>query len=441
MYAAARAAPISGKRNQESLERLHSEENTEEVIDLSQSVGNYIIDVEGNTILDMNASATGSVLGYNPDDYFFWSLNSLSKLAPKRANPNALPAEDADDLIRENVLPSAPLGQTFVHFAEGSTATDANELAASVAMKHYAKAHGIEDMGKVSVVGFNNSHHGDSTTTLSFSSDDANPEGKTAFPWPRAEFPKMRYPFAYNQKANAAEEDRCVQGLADLVKSQRSAGTHVAAVFIEPMSSFGQEMATPTFYKKVIAFAKSEGIALVVDETKTGMGSSGKNWAHEHWYLFEGQEPDFVTFGGKAGVAGFFSNKSHKLDDADTAAMLKHVKADKLTAYGNTWETIANENLLHKLGDTSSFLKIELERVGKEMGDVHTVRGYGTHLAFDCSDGYLLQRWLWRNGINVGRCGPNTISLRPALILGPHDAAHLRNTMLKYHPNFVINYD
>ena len=108
-----------------------------------------------------------------------------------------------------------------------------------------------------------------------------------------------------------------------------------------------------------------------------------------------------LTAGELAGVAGFFSNKSHKLDDADTAAMLKHVKADKLTAYGNTWETIANENLLHKLGDTSSFLKIELERVGKEMGDVHPVRGYGTHLAFDCSDGYLLQRWLWRNGIRL----------------------------------------
>ena len=77
---------------------------------------------------------------------------------------------------------------------------------------------------------------------------------------------------------------------------------------MEPMSSFEQEMATPTFYKKVINFAKSEGIALIVDEAKTGMGSSGKNWAHEYWYLHEGQEPDFVTFGGKSGVAGFFAN-------------------------------------------------------------------------------------------------------------------------------------
>ena len=113
----------------------------------------------------------------------------------------------------------APIGQTYVHFASGSTITDANDLAVSVAMKNYAKAHGIEDMGKLSVVGFNNSNHGTSTTTMSFSSDDANPEGLPAFPWPRAEFPKMKYPFAYNQKANAAEEDRCVHSLVELVKT------------------------------------------------------------------------------------------------------------------------------------------------------------------------------------------------------------------------------
>jgi len=29
----------------------------------------------------------------------------------------------------------------------------------------------------------------------------------------------------------------------------------------------------------------SEGIPFIVDETKTGMGASGKNWAHEYWYL------------------------------------------------------------------------------------------------------------------------------------------------------------
>ena len=122
---------------------------------------------------------------------------------------------------------------------------------------------------------------------------------------------------------------------------------------MEPMSSFGQEMATPTFYKKVIKYAKSEGIALIVDETKTGLGSSGKNWAHEYWYLHEGQEPDFVTFGGKSSVAGFFANNKEMVEAADKASMLQSVNKDSLLNYGKVWKTIENENLLHYGTDTA----------------------------------------------------------------------------------------
>lgn len=68
-------------------------------------------------------------------------------------------------------------------------------------------------MSKLCVVGFNNSNHGSSTAALSFSSVDANPHGLPAFPWPKAEFPRLKYPLAYNHKANAEEESRCVKVL------------------------------------------------------------------------------------------------------------------------------------------------------------------------------------------------------------------------------------
>lgn len=67
----------------------------------------------------------------------------------------------------------------------------------------------------------------------------------------------MKFPLGYNQKENAAEEERCFESLVDIVNESRSTGSHVAAIFMEPLSSFGQEMATATFYKKVIDFAKS----------------------------------------------------------------------------------------------------------------------------------------------------------------------------------------
>lgn len=70
------------------------------------------------------------------------------------------------------------------------------------------------------------------------------------------------------------------------------------------------------FYKKIRALCSHEGIPFIVDETKTGFGQSGKMWAHEYWYLNEknGGCADMITFGGKAGISGFYSTREFKLD-------------------------------------------------------------------------------------------------------------------------------
>jgi 4-aminobutyrate aminotransferase/(S)-3-amino-2-methylpropionate transaminase len=77
-------------------------------------------------------------------------------------------------------------------------------------------------------------------------------------------------------------------------------------------------MATPNFFKGLRALAKDEGVPFIVDETKTGMSSTGKNWGHQWWYLADDQAPDFVTFGGKSGISGFYSTLAHRLEEATT---------------------------------------------------------------------------------------------------------------------------
>lgn len=108
--------------------------------------------------------------------------------------------------------------------------------------------------------------------------------------------------------------------------------------------------------------------------------------------------------------------------------------------FGKTWEIIADQNLLQLQKDTSSFMKIELDRIGRETGLIDgPVRGYGTHLGFDChteSSANSLQRWFFATGIQALKCGPRTFGLRPALTLGVFDAAQLRDNMEAYHPNF-----
>lgn len=42
---------------------------------------------------------------------------------------------------------------------------------------------------------------------------------------------------------------------------------------------------------------------------QTGVGATGKFWAHEHWGLKDGEEPDFVTFSKKMQASGVYHKK------------------------------------------------------------------------------------------------------------------------------------
>ena len=110
----------------------------------------------------------------------------------------------------------------------------------------------------------------------------------------------------------------------------------------------------------------------------------------------------------------------------------------KLLNYGTIWKVIESQDLLHDQKTTSSFLKIELDRVGAEKGLISNVRGYGTHLGFDFANertAQSVQRWLFKSGIHALMCGPKTMALKPSLTLGVQDGAVLRDALIHYHPN------
>ena len=67
------------------------------------------------------------------------------------------------------------------------------------------------------------------------------------------------------------------------------------------------------------------------------MGSTGKFWAHEYWNLSE--SPDIVTFGGKAGISGFYSTIDFKLSNLGVS-FEQNVEMVKLLNYGIVWHTI-----------------------------------------------------------------------------------------------------
>ena len=69
------------------------------------------------------------------------------------------------------------------------------------------------------------------------------------FDWPRAPFPQLNYPLSINEHTNRAEEDRCLDGVRELIKKGKDSGSDVAALIIEPITGLNNQIATPYFYK------------------------------------------------------------------------------------------------------------------------------------------------------------------------------------------------
>lgn len=78
-------------------------------IQWKKSKGEYFVDSNGNTVLDMNASANGMVLGYNNDDLVNSRMTEVyDRFVTHKTPASSLPTHDLADIIRENVMVAAP---------------------------------------------------------------------------------------------------------------------------------------------------------------------------------------------------------------------------------------------------------------------------------------------------------------------------------------------
>jgi 4-aminobutyrate aminotransferase / (S)-3-amino-2-methylpropionate transaminase len=160
-------------------------------------------------------------------------------------------------------------------------------------------------------------------------------------------------------------------------------------------------------------------------------------WCHEHWNL--ANAPDLVTIGGHQGMSGFYSTLAFNLKGLG-ANLEQRVGLAPLQKFSKTWKYIQDRNLLSYVLDTSTFLKIELNRIERDTGFISNVRGYGTYLGFDCPNEEVakaMQLWFFRSGINLLRCGPRTFGIRPSLTLAPKHGALLRDNLFYFSPNFT----
>jgi len=279
---------------------------------------------------------------------------------------------------------------------------------------------------QLAILSFMKGFHGRTLGTLSTTrSKSIHKVDIPAFDWPAAPFPQLRYPLEdpANQAFNQKEETRCLEEVDRLISTWK---IPVAGVIVEPIQAEGGDNhASPAFFQGLRDLTLKHKVALVVDEVQTGVGATGKFWAHEHWNL--ATPPDIVTFSKKMQAAGYYHNMD--LRPSETYRNFNTWLGDPIRAL--ELEVIVQEieknKLLENTQITGKYLMDGLKRIASKPGSpISNVRGLGTFIAFDFPSPQQrdsVVSALRQAGVETGGCGELAIRIRPMLWCKPSHAA------------------
>jgi L-lysine 6-transaminase len=238
------------------------------------------------------------------------------------------------------------------------------------------------------------------------------------FNWPRIINPKILFPLEENINKVKAFEDQAFNQIYAAIKNNPD---DIAVIIIEPIQGEGGDnFFRKEFFSKLRQIADENEILLMFDEVQTGIGMTGKMWAHEYYV-----EPDIVSFGKKVQVCGIMVND--RIDDVPENVFHKSSRINS-TWGGNLtdmvrarkyFEIIEEENLVENARVVGEYLLNKLKETQSEFPDlVSNARGLGLMCSFDLPDlekRNKFLRELYKNRMIMLGCGNRSVRFRPPL--------------------------
>ncbi|KAI1725017.1 aminotransferase class-III domain-containing protein [Ditylenchus destructor] len=418
------------------MEKVHQATSVKFFVDYEKSFGNYIVDADGNQLLDPFMQISSLPLGYNHPELIALAKDPrLMTALVSRPALGGYPRTDFADLITNSLRKVAPPGLT--HVQTMLCGTSANENALKTAFIQYqtkkrgGKSPTQQDLDScmvqrkpgtpsLSVLGFEGAFHGRSLAMLSVTRSKAiHKVDIPAFDWPIARFPRYRYPLESNIEHNRKQDEDCLAHVKELIQEWKQKNNDVAAVIVEPIQSEGGDFhASSDFFKRLQKICQDNGIAFIVDEVQTGGGTSGTFWAHEQWNL--PTSPDIVTFSKKVLIGGYYYKDNFRINEPYRIYNTWMGEPTKLVVLEKVIEIIQRDGLVQKTKEVGQHLQDSLHQLASSHSNkVLNVRGMGTLCSFDMPDSAIRDKLLntaIANGLHIGGCGDLAVRFRPALI-------------------------
>ena len=359
-----------------------------------RGVGSKIWDQSGREYIDFGGGIAVNVLGHAHPRL----VSALSSQATKLWHTaNVLTTEPALELAKK---------LTDLTFADkvffSNSGAEANEAALKLARRYACDNYGDE---KIKIISFDNSFHGRTFFTVSVG---GTKDYRTGFGPNPAGIEHL--PFN------------------DTLALEKAFTDEVCCVIMEPVQGEGGVVAAKDeFIKKARDLCDQYNALLIMDEVQTGVGRTGKFYAHEVFDIV----PDILTT-AKALGGGF--------PIAATLTKSHIAKSFKVGTHGSTWggnplgcsvanevlDIINNPALLDEVYIKRERICNGLEKIGRRYQVFSEIRGMG--LLIGCA---LSEKWHNKareimiaaqdKGIFILVAGSNVLRIAPSLIISDED--------------------
>jgi L-lysine 6-transaminase len=401
------------------------------VFDFEKSHGSFVHDARnGRDYLDFLTFFGSNPIGYNhpkmKDPEFLRTLHRVAQLKPALSDIYSVEYAQFVETFSRHAVPEY---MKYTFFIEGGALGIENALKAAFDWKvRRNKAKGIPGEKGSKVIHFKEAFHGRTGYTLSLTNTDpVKTDYFPKFPWPRIENPKLRFPVNEGVERDVkAAEQRAIEAIHEAFEDSPD---DIAAIIIEPIQAEGGDNHfRGEFLKSLERIAQENACFFIVDEVQTGVGLTGKMWAHEHF----GLKPDAVAFGKKTQVCGCLVGGKIDEEPENVFKVSSRINSTwgggltDMVRFGRYLDVIHEDHLVENARVVGQHLLSGLETLQKELGGViSNARGRGLMIAFDLETPEIrtkAHQLIIENGLLLLTCGVRSIRFRPPLNLSASEA-------------------
>ncbi len=393
------------------------------VIDLQSSHGSWLVDgKDGREYLDLFSMFASLSVGYN-HPHILANKERLTVAALNKPTNSDIYSTQMAEFVDTFAKVAQPDYLPYAFFIEGGGLAVENALKVAFDWKVRKNLEAGRGNKGTKVIHFKECFHGRTGYTMSLT-DSPDPRKTLYFPkfdWPKITTPKLTFPLTDENVAKTIELEN--QAKAEIEKVIAENPHDIASIILEPIQGEGGDNHFRTEFMEYLRKVSDENdIILIYDEVQSGIGVTGKMWAHE--YYGENARPDIISFGKKTQVCGIFASK--RIDEVEKNVF--HESSRLNSTWGGNLvdmvrftlylEVIEKENLVKNAAEMGDYLLEKLSALSDDYEQVSNVRGKGLFCAFDLPSGDdrdALANLIAEEGALILGCGLQSIRFRPHL--------------------------